>query len=540
MKLLRSLSLAVSVLAAGMMTAGVTAGEAETRAYFQKVRHEPALLRSFLYAFPKGGELHNHLDGAIYAESYIRWAAEDGKCIDLESFMITTPPCGAYAVRPAVSGIRYDGDMVNRIIDAFSIRNYERRGISGHDQFFSTFRRFIPAGVGHEGDMLAESSARSARQNILYLELLQSWGMEQARQLAAANEEFSADTLPAELIRHPDIENLVAATILKLDGIEQQWRSALACGQEHADPGCAVTVRYLAQVIRVFPRAQVLAQTLLAFHLIEKDPRYVGLNFVAPEDNPVTLRDYRWQMEMIGELAGHFPTAKDGITLHAGEVSMGLVPPEHLGWHIRAALEIAGARRIGHGTDIFYDPQATQLMEQMAGQGILVEINLTSSEAILGITGEKHPIQAYRKYKVPIALSTDDEGVARIDLTHEYQRAVETYDLDYDDLKYLSRNALAYSFLPGESLLESTYTGKMVKQCDYNSAGAADECLPSAATEGDDPAQQCMDEEERLEAIMETCLEFKFGNEKAGLQSELERRFKEFEASYGNESADEE
>ena len=79
------MSLAVSVLAAGMMTAGVTAGEAETRAYFQKVRHEPALLRSFLYAFPKGGELHNHLDGAIYAESYIRWAAEDGKCIDLES-----------------------------------------------------------------------------------------------------------------------------------------------------------------------------------------------------------------------------------------------------------------------------------------------------------------------------------------------------------------------------------------------------------------------------------------------------------------------
>ena len=89
MKLLRSLSLAVPMLAAGMMSAGATAGEAETRTYFQQVRLEPALLRSFLYAFPKGGELHNHLDGAIYAESYIRWAAEDGKCIDLESFMIT-------------------------------------------------------------------------------------------------------------------------------------------------------------------------------------------------------------------------------------------------------------------------------------------------------------------------------------------------------------------------------------------------------------------------------------------------------------------
>ncbi len=402
--------------------------------------------------------------------------------------------------------------MVNRIIDAFSIRNYERRSVSGHDQFFSTFRHFIPAGVGREGHMLAESTARSARQNILYLELLQSWGMAEARQLAAVNREFDIDTPLADLVRHPGIEQLAAATILKLDSIEQQWRDSLACGGEQADPGCDITVRYLAQVIRIFPPQQVLAQTLLAYHLIEKDPRYVGLNFVAPEDNPVTLRDYRWQMEMIGELAEHFPAAKDSITLHAGEVEMGLVPPEHLGWHIRAALDLAGARRIGHGTDIYYDPQAVQLMQRMAEQGILVEINLTSSEAILGITGERHPIRAYLKHKVPIALSTDDEGVARIDLTHEYQRALETYGLSYDDLKYLSRNALAYSFLPGESLLASTRTGKMVEECDYDTtAPAADEVV---------------------EDQVEICLEFMFRNEKARLQSELERRFTEFEANY--------
>ena len=509
MKLLRFLGMAMPVLAAGIMTGGAIAGEAETRAYLQQVRFDPALLRSFLYAFPKGGELHNHLDGAIYAESYIRWAAEDGKCIDLESFMITPPRCDTGAGRPAVSDIRYDADVVNRIIDAFSIRNYERRQISGHDQFFSTFRRFVPAGVGREGHMLAESSARSARQNILYLELLQSWGMAEARQLAAVNKEFNIDTPLADLVRHPGIEQLAAATILRNSTtLNSSGAPALACGGEQADPGCGVTVRYLAQVIRIFPPEQVLAQTLLAYHLIEKDPRYVGLNFVAPEDNPVTLRDYRWQMEMIGGLAEHFPAAKDGITLHAGEVEMGLVPPEHLGWHIRAALEIAGARRIGHGTDIFYDPQATQLMQRMAEQGILVEINLTSSEAILGITGDRHPFRSYLKYNVPIALSTDDEGVARIDLTHEYQRALETYDLSYDDLKYLSRNALAYSFLPGKSLLVSTRTGKMVEQCDYGSADAD------------------------VEAKMEMCLEFMFRNDKAKLQSELERRFTEFEANY--------
>ena len=514
MKLLQILSLALAVSIADVLIGDAAAGEAETRAYFQEVRHEPTLLRGFLYAFPKGGELHNHLDGAIYAETYIRWAAEDGKCIDLATYTITPPRCDAVSGRPAVSEIMYDADVVNRIIDAFSIRNYERREVSGHDQFFSTFGRFVPAGVGHEGEMLAESTARSARQNVLYLELLQSWGMEEARQLGAANEEFNIDTPLAELVRHPEVEQLAAATIQKLDGIERQWRATLRCGQEDADPGCDVTVRYLAQVIRVFPPEQVLAQTLLAYHLIEKDPRYVGLNFVAPEDDPVTLRDYRWQMEMIGGLAEHFPAAKDGITLHAGEVELGLVPPEHLGWHIRAALEIAGARRIGHGTDIYYDPQATQLMQWMAEQGILVEINLTSSEAILGITGDRHPIRAYLKHNVPVALSTDDEGVARIDLTHEYQRAVETYDLGYDDLKYLSRNALAYSFLPGKSLLASTRTGKIVEQCDYQDADADSE------------------------AKMEMCLEFMFRNDKAKLQSELERRFMEFEANYPQITAD--
>ena len=509
MKLTRSWTMAMLVLFITLGNGGILAGEMDARLYFQEVRRDPTLLRSFLYAFPKGGELHNHLDGAIYAETYIRWGAEDGKCIDLESYMVSLPPCDAAAGHPALSEVQFDGDVVNRIIDAFSIRNYERRPVSGHNKFFSSFRRFYPAGFGREGHMLAESSARSARQNVIYLELLQSWGMEKARQLAAASADFNPDRPLAELIRHPGIAQLAAETVTRLNAIEQQWRTALACGQEHADAGCDVTVRYLAQVIRTFPRPQVLAQTLLAYHLIEADPRYVGLNFVAPEDNPVTLRDYRWQMEIIGALANHFPTAKDGITLHAGELDLGLAPPEHLGWHIRAALDIAGASRIGHGTDIFHDPHAIQLMERMAAQGILVEINLTSSEAILGITGDRHPILAYLKYNVPIALSTDDEGVARIDLTHEYQRAVETYKLSYNDLKYLSRNALAYSFLPGQSLLESTWTGRMVDQCDYDHTA-------------DDVS------EDQVGA----CLAFMFQNDKAKLQAELERRFEEFEAGY--------
>lgn len=48
--------------------------------------------------------------------------------------------------------------------------------------------------------------------------------------------------------------------------------------------------------------------------------------------------------------------------------------------------------------------------------------------------------KVYLSAGVPLALSTDDEGISRIDLSHEYQRAVESYNLDYEQLKRLFRN----------------------------------------------------------------------------------------------------
>ena len=308
------------------------------------------------------------------------------------------------------------------------------------------------------------------------------------------------------LVSNKEMDKLAKQTITELDQVEQQWRDKLACHSAQADPGCKVPVRYLAQVIRVFPPEQVLAQTLLAYKLIEKDPRYVGLNFVAPEDHVVALRDYHWQMQIIAALAEFFPSAKRGITLHAGEVEMGLVAVEELGWHIRDAIETAGARRIGHGIDVFYDAEAPGLLRRMAKDDIMVEINLSSNDVILGVTGKQHPFNAYRKYNVPMAFSTDDEGVSRIDLTHEYGRAVESYQLSYADLKYFSRNSLAYSFISGESLFQSTRSANFVEQCARSMPGRR--------------------------AASTRCNEFLQSNEKARWQWELELRFWNFENSY--------
>jgi hypothetical protein len=483
------------------------ANESEAAASrFEDIREDPVKLRLFLRDFPKGADLHNHLDGAVYAENLIRWAAEDGKCVVLKSGAFTLPPCDTEQGRPAVKSVQTNDDVVNSIIDALSTRNYERRSVSGHDQFFSTFEKIYPATYGREGDMLAEVSARSARQNLFYQEIMQSWAMGSAIALAEQDPGINMEAPLDSMIAYEGLTRIVDQAIEQTDRIEDRRNELLRCGTENADPGCNVTIRYLVQVFRTLPRNAVLAQTLLAFRLIQADERYVGLNFVAPEDHPVTLANYEWQMALIGDLTELLPAVADGVTLHAGELTLGLVPPEHLGWHIERAVYVAKAKRIGHGTDIAHNPDVETLLSFMASQGILVEVNVTSAEVILGVEGKEHPYELYKEYGVPMALSTDDEGVSRIDITNEYQKAVNWFDLEYADLKELSRNSLQYSFLSGDSLFD-----------EYREVRVVGECRQEFKS-GHNPGPGCR--------------AFLGENDKAAEQWSLEQRFKEFENQF--------
>ena len=173
---------------------------------------------------------------------------------------------------------------------------------------------------------------------------------------------------------------------------------------------------------------------------------------------------------------------------------------------MRQAVEVAGTDRIGHGVDVMYEQEPEKLLKDMAAKKVLVEINLTSNEDVLGVSGKNHPFPIYRKFGVPVALSTDDEGIERIDLTNEYVHAVESYDLNYADLKQLARNSLEYSFLPGASLWTGPDFAHSADACGGNAAGA------------DKPSQAC-------EAFLK-------GSERAGQQWELERRFVAFEAGF--------
>ena len=509
----------------GSSAAGQGSEARAERAYDAAVRQGPPALRAFLAQFPKGADLHVHLSGAVYAETLIRDAAEDGLCVNTVALSLAKPPCTGNLI-PAT---KFSGNLdrqtqllYDKLIDSLSIRSFvPSASWSTHDQFFAVFDR--TGGLkDHNGEWIDEVASRAAAQNQQYLELMVtppfSHALEIASQIGWSPELAEADLQAFAQFRQQlldkGLRDEVAADREEVRAAEAQRKELEHCGAAQAAPACQVEVRYIWQVLRDFAPEQVFAQTLLGFETVEAsieagkagdDAGFVGINFVRPEDDYVAMRDYTMQMKMVGYLHSVYPRVH--ISLHAGELTLGLVPPEGLRFHIRQAVELAHAERIGHGVDVVHEDDAAGLLKELAVQHVMVEINLSSNEAILGVKGAEHPFPIYRAAHVPVALSTDDEGVSRIDLTHEYVRAALDYHLSYADLKQLARTGMEHDFLPGASL--------WAKPDEFSA-----------------PVDACKSQALGAEKPSAKCKAFLDKSEKAAAQWELERRFRAFEVRW--------
>lgn len=496
--------------------AAAQTAEQKTAHYLDTIRRQPPLLLAFMHDMPKGGDLHNHLDGAIYAEDLLDFAASDNFCIDRTTSKLLSPPCDScehYTPKPSIRCAYDDHILYNQIIDAWSMRNWRPGDESGHDHFFATFDKFGLTSHNHVAEGVATVIDRAAREHVQYIEFMHTADGGAAPKLGmklgwASNGDANGDT-KNDFAKMRDnllaggLKEIAAATSKTLEEDDARARKELKCGTPDAEAGCGVTVRYLYQVLRGLPPEAVFAQIVLGFELASSDPRFVGLNLVMPEDWYIPIHDFNEHMAMLDYLHGVYP--KVHISLHAGEIAAGLVKPEDLAFHIRASVERGHAERIGHGVDVMLEKDPIGLMKEMAARNILVEINLTSNDQILGVSGDDHPLPTYMKYGVPVAISSDDEGVARSDMTHEYLRAVESYRLPYTELKRMTRQSLEHSFLPGESLW-TRLVFRPVPACAADIAGA------------DKPSAKCA--------------KFLAENERAREQWKLESEFTKFEKKF--------
>src|ERR1035437_106894 len=170
--------------------AAATSGEARALRAFEAAKASKAnalALQAFLEKMPKGADLHMHLSGAVYAETFLAEAVKQGLCIDPAALKFTQPanagcangdlPASAVLQGPAIvdkaKGITGQ-QLYDALVDSFSMRGFvPTPGVTGHDQFFATFNRF--SGLkDYSGEWLDEVAARAAAQNEQYLEVMQT------------------------------------------------------------------------------------------------------------------------------------------------------------------------------------------------------------------------------------------------------------------------------------------------------------------------------------------------------------------------------
>ena len=413
-------------------------------ARFEAVRDNHTKLRAFLRRMPKGGDLHTHLSGAVYAERFIAWAAQQNLCADPANVLMSKPQCDLPGDVSAADAM-HDQKLYDQLVNAFSTRSFVPTVAvpTDHDKFFAAFDKFGAASGSRFVDMTLDQLRDYHSENVQYVEFMVSfscWNERDKFIKAMADQTDDAGRLAA--LRAHGLDECVAAKRDDLVASIGKIRTELGCDQQATRPGCGVTFRYIAQILRNTTPDEVFLQTAIAAALIRAEPQVVALNLVQSEDNLVARRDYTRHMEIVAFLASDVK-----VSLHAGELWLGYVPPPDLTFHIRQAIEIGNARRIGHGVDLAFEHDMEGLLAEMRQRPVAVEINLSSNAIILGVHGKNHPLATYLAAGVPVVISTDDAGVSRINMTNEYFRAVHDQGLDYPTLKAIARNALTYSFL---------------------------------------------------------------------------------------------
>ena len=408
-------------------------------------------LTLFMTMMPKGGDLHHHYSGAIYAEQYLDWVARQNYCVLKASYRIETRAAVVAAERARPGGERNclsaqeviaDNGFYRALLQRWSIKDYDFGALTPPDQhFFDTFGYFNPVASLNTNEGLLTLKQRAIDENLAYIEtifepapFISDPEFDRAA-LAGGNQDFAA-TLAAQaaaLQQDSDFQRRIAAYVANVDA------SSAGVDDER------FTMRYQAYVLRLLSPSQVFSAMLAGFQAASRSTLVVGVNIVGAENLHGSMRDYALHMRMFRFLKTQYPNVK--LALHAGELAPGMVPPEGLRFHIRDAIEVAGANRIGHGIDLAHEADALTILKAMRERDIAVEINLTSNDFILGVSDQAHPLTLYRKHRVPFVISTDDAGVARNSLSGEYVLFASRYRTDYPELKKLSYASVRYSFL---------------------------------------------------------------------------------------------
>lgn len=124
-------------------------------------------------------------------------------------------------------------------------------------------------------------------------------------------------------------------------------------------------------------------------------------------------------------------------TIHAGEVT-----PSQQIWY---AVKHLYASRIGHGTSTIKDPKLQTFLKD---RGVALEQCITSNyQTGSWVDEHQHPFGELYRLGVPVTLNSDDPFIQDTDLSDDYVKAVQYFNLDRNDLVRINQNALEAAFV---------------------------------------------------------------------------------------------
>ena len=416
----------LSVLA---ITSSVVASGAGFSDRYNAIRAaaSPEELYRFLYALPKGGDLHNHFGGANFPEWMWEILNDPERNGDDQFYArvrfaspieAITPSVRYHTIRrfnyerlPSTERAEYapltelNAEERSAWLDAFRLNPPHE----GRTEFFSN--QWPRQGDIYQNphvrfELLAENIKAFAAEGLRYLEL--QFGIDGMR------------TNDGRLLSRDDALPLMEARLARPDVIDT-----------------GLVVRFQEMVLRFAPDAEQRLVDLYEWVDANRD-WWVGLNMAGIEENG---KGYpRRFLETYRELRNRLPTLP--LSIHAGEMD----GPDR---HIRQTL-LLGASRIGHGVNILGDPDTLLMLQH--SQRTLIEINLISNQLLEYVDDlARHPFPELLRTGVPVCLNTDDRGMWDSNMTDEYYTAVTAFNLSWEELVQLGRNSLRYSFVDEET-----------------------------------------------------------------------------------------
>jgi len=111
---------------------------------------------------------------------------------------------------------------------------------------------------------------------------------------------------------------------------------------------------------------------------------------------------------------------------------------------------LLGAKRIGHGIDLFKHPF---LMQMVRERNIAIEVCPISNQ-VLGYVSDlrNHPAVLYINSGLPVVICPDDPAIWKSTFSHDFYAAFMSWGLDLKCLKQLAMNSLLYSAMEPEEI----------------------------------------------------------------------------------------